>query len=256
MIKPIQFDNVADLYDYYVNVNFDVEFFINEAKKVNGKVLELTSGTGRISIPLLKAGINLTCVDFSERMLAYLKKKIRENGLKSPIHKMDITELALNEKYDLIIIPFNSLSEILETEKHKNTLDRVYEHLTDTGVFICTMHNPQIRLKTVDGVLRLMGQYQMENEGIMLIQYVFNYNHSTQIVSGIQFYEGYDKGHNLVWKKFLNINFYLFQKEEFQGLIERSGFKIIDLYGDYKYSSFDEEISPYIIWKLKKDKAK
>lgn len=253
MFETINFDIVADLYDYYVNVDFDVEFFIKEAKKANGKVLELTSGTGRLSIPLLNSDIDLTCVDYSERMLAVLEKKIKKGGYECPIHKMDITQLSLKEKYDLILIPFNSLSEILETEKHQKTINRVYEHLTDTGVFICTMHNPNIRLKTVDGMLRLMGRYQIENESILIIQYVFSYDKSTQIVSGLQLYEIYDKDNSLIWKKYLDVNFYLFHKLEFEQLIEKSGFKIIDVYGDYSYSSFEDETSPFIIWKLKKN---
>lgn len=30
MYETIQFDIVADLYDYYVNVDFDIDFFLNE----------------------------------------------------------------------------------------------------------------------------------------------------------------------------------------------------------------------------------
>lgn len=253
MLEPIKFDIVADLYDYYVNVDFDVDFFLNEAKKVNGKVLELTSGTGRVSIPLISAGVDLTCVDYSEQMLAVLEKKIRKNGFECPIHKMDITELSLQENYELIIIPFNSLSEIIDKGKHKKTLNKIYDHLTDTGEFICTMHNPKIRLKTIDGSLRLMGHYQIENEQTLIIQYVSNYNNMTQIVSGFQFYEIYDKEYDLIGKKYLDINFYLFQKGEFELLIEESGFKIVDIYGDYSYTKYEQETSPYIIWKLKKN---
>lgn len=253
MLEPIQFDIIADLYDYYVNVDFDLNFFVNEAKKVNGKVLELTSGTGRVSLPLLNSGIDLTCVDYSEKMLEILKEKVRQKKLECPIHKMDITELSLNEKYNLIIIPFNSLSELLETEKHQKTIKGIYEHLVDNGLFICTMHNPELRLKTIDGVVRLMGQYQIDNERKLIIKYVSEYDESQQIVRGLQFYEVYDKTCTLIWKRYLDINFYLFQKTEFKLLIERNGFKIIDLYGDYSYSSFDEETSPYIIWKMKKN---
>lgn len=253
MLEPIQFDIVADLYDYYVNVDFDVEFFLNEAKKAKGKVLELTSGTGRVSIPLLKAGIDLTCVDYSKEMLAVLEKKVTENGLECSIHNMDITELALKEKYDLIMLPFNSLSEIVDKEKHQKTLNGINQHLSDKGVFICTMHNPQIRLKTIDGVLRFMGKYHLENERTLVMTYVFNYNKDTQIVSGLQFYEVYDKANTLIWKRNLDVNFYLFEKEEFERLIEHSGFKVVDLYGDYSYSSFDDKVSPFIIWKLKKN---
>jgi len=252
MIEPIKFDIVADIYDYYVQADFDLEFFLNEANKTNGKVLELTSGTGRVSVPLLKAGIDLTCVDYSEQMLAVLEKKVRENGLVCAIHKMDIAELSLRRKYDLFLIPFNSLSEITDREKHRQTLTGVAEHLTDTGVFICTMHNPGKRLKTVDRLVRQMGDYRIEGEGRLIIQYVFNYDQDSQIVSGNQFYEIYDQHHKLIEKRILDVNFYLFHKAEFETLIKQCGFAVIDLYGDYHYSPFEEANSPYLIWKLKK----
>ena len=70
--RTIQFDEVADLYDAYVNVDLDIRFFIQEARRVGGKTLELMCGTGRVSIPLLQAGVDLTCVDCSKHMLARL----------------------------------------------------------------------------------------------------------------------------------------------------------------------------------------
>jgi SAM-dependent methyltransferase len=59
-----------------------IPFWRDEARSVPGKVLELTCGTGRVSIPLLKAGVHLTCLDYSPGMLAQRGKKsslIREN---------------------------------------------------------------------------------------------------------------------------------------------------------------------------------
>ncbi|MDJ0554187.1 MAG: class I SAM-dependent methyltransferase [Microcoleaceae cyanobacterium MO_207.B10] len=53
-----------------------IPFFLNEAKNCKN-VLELISGTGRLSIPLLEAGIPLTCVDNSPQMLEILRQKIQ-----------------------------------------------------------------------------------------------------------------------------------------------------------------------------------
>ena len=50
------YDYIADLYDIYVPVTFDIDFFVKETKRSSGEVLELMSGTGRVSIPLLEAG--------------------------------------------------------------------------------------------------------------------------------------------------------------------------------------------------------
>src|SRR5919112_6745913 len=56
----IDYDRVADVYDLYVTSDLDVGFYVEEATKVQGKVLELMCGTGRVSIPLLEAGVGFT----------------------------------------------------------------------------------------------------------------------------------------------------------------------------------------------------
>lgn len=48
MQDPIRWDDVADLYDSYVNTTFDLPFLVGEARKVKGEVLELMCGTGRV----------------------------------------------------------------------------------------------------------------------------------------------------------------------------------------------------------------
>ncbi len=59
-IKSIDFDQVADLYDLYVRVDFDVEFWKHEVHTTGGKVLELMCGTGRIGLPLIDADVSYT----------------------------------------------------------------------------------------------------------------------------------------------------------------------------------------------------
>jgi predicted TPR repeat methyltransferase len=54
--------------------DLDVGFYVEEATKVKGNS-GLICGTGRASMPLLEAGVDLTCVDASERMLARVLKR-------------------------------------------------------------------------------------------------------------------------------------------------------------------------------------
>lgn len=75
---------IASLYDRFVKTDYDVPFFINETKKTDG-VLELMAGTGRLTIPLLEAGIQVTAVDFSAEMLAVLRPKLSQKGLNAVI---------------------------------------------------------------------------------------------------------------------------------------------------------------------------
>jgi hypothetical protein len=64
MNKPINFDKVADIYDF-IELDFDIPFFLKETDEFEGEMLELMCGTGRVSIPLLDSGKKMSCVDYS-----------------------------------------------------------------------------------------------------------------------------------------------------------------------------------------------
>ena len=56
--KPSPYDAIARVYDpWSASVTEDVEFYVAEARASGGPVVELACGTGRISIPIAKAGI-------------------------------------------------------------------------------------------------------------------------------------------------------------------------------------------------------
>ncbi|MGI6082914.1 MAG: methyltransferase domain-containing protein [Limnochordia bacterium] len=122
----INYDEIADLYDAGVKADYDVSFFKEEASRIAGPVVELTSGTGLLSIPLIEAGVDLTCVDFSQGMLDVLIRKLEKRGLHAVIHRADISRLDLPERYELAILPFHSFMEIVGEERQNAALAGVF----------------------------------------------------------------------------------------------------------------------------------
>ncbi len=86
----IDYDSVAEIYDLYVTADYDIPFFLHEATNVEGPVLELTAGTGRLSLALIQAGVQLTCVDGSRGMLDVLLRKLRDRGLSAEVLCADV----------------------------------------------------------------------------------------------------------------------------------------------------------------------
>src|SRR5512141_639103 len=127
------YDRVADVYDTYVVVVFDIPFFVAEARSCSGEVLELMSGTGRVSVPLVEAGVRLTCVDISAGMLAVLRDKLARRGLSASVFQRDVCELDLGKTFDLIMIPFHSFSEIVSPDDERRALQRIRAHLSPDG---------------------------------------------------------------------------------------------------------------------------
>lgn len=243
------YDYVADLYDVYVPATFDIDFFLKETGQTSGEVLELMSGTGRVSIPLLEAGVKLTCVDLSARSNEILEKKLKQLGLHAGVYTMDICELNLARTFDMIIIPFHSFAHITSADDQRKPLARIHQHLAPGGTFICTLGNPKVRQKAVDGQLRLLREYPLpDTNGVLLLWVLENQNdQDPQIVEAMQFYEEYDAQGVLHSKRLLELHFRLTGKEQFEELANEAGFRVKALYGDYEYSGFAEE-SPFLIW--------
>ncbi len=252
MASSIAWDQVADLYDSHVKADFDIPFFLQEAQQEKGEVLELMSGTGRVSLPLIRAGVRLTCVDLSGEMLIRLREKLSEERLTADVYQMDVRELALDKQFNLILIPFHAFAEIISPDDRRTALSRIHAHLAPAGRLIVTLHNPPVRLKSVDGTMRLAGKQSLGVDGNLVVWIWQSYDPTTRIVNGLQFYERYDAQGALQSKRMLEIRFASITRAEFEEMASAEGFRVQALHGNYDRSQFDEQTSPFQIWVLTK----
>jgi len=103
------YTHIAELYDAFVRTQFDIPFWLEEARQADGDILELMAGTGRVTLPLLEVGARLTAVDNSAEMLTILREKLAQQGLSSAsVHEMDVRKLAFDKRFARII-PFYKL---------------------------------------------------------------------------------------------------------------------------------------------------
>ena len=56
----------------------DIPFYLEEARRAGGPVLELACGTGRLTIPIAQTGVEVVGLDQSASMLAHLRTKARQ----------------------------------------------------------------------------------------------------------------------------------------------------------------------------------
>ncbi len=254
-MPAMDYGRVARFYDSYVQTDIDVLFFLRETKRAGGAVLELTAGTGRVSIPLLLAGIDLTCVDSSPAMLDVLRDKLRTEDLSAEVIEADMCELSLDRQFNLIFIPFHSFAEITETVRQRQALLRIHDHLSNKGRFICTLHNPAVRLKSVNGRRHELGNFPLPDGNMLTLSSVEYYDPVSRSVNGSQFYDVRSWGGSLLASMTVDLNFCLHWRYDFQSLAEAAGFVPVHLYGDYSYGPFEPEASPFMVWVLRKHAA-
>jgi len=248
----IDWDSVAEIYDLYVTADYDVPFFLAETAKAEGPVLELTAGTGRLSLPLARAGVRLTCVDGSPGMLAVLSRKLKERGLHAEVRRADVCELELEMSFALAILPFQAFMEIVGQERQRRALGAVFAALDAGGRFICTLHNPAVRRAQVDGVLRVVGRFPTPDGSLVVSGFE---NGGQPVVTRLQFFEIFGDDGHLRSKQLLPMEFELIEKDSFESMAQDAGFRIVELYGSYDRSPFDADRSPVMIWVLQKQNA-
>jgi SAM-dependent methyltransferase len=239
------YDSVADLYDIYAQFDFDVGFYVERYAGFKGTALELMAGTGRLSVPLIKSGINLDCVDLSQGLLAKLSEKLDRSGLHSNMYRRDICDLTLPRTYDVAIIGCNSFAEIIDAGNRRKALKSVYSLLNDNGEFVMTLHNPTIRRKSIDNRLTYVNSYELD--GTTIVFSIFSHEDENAVVHLKQFYETYDKNGDLLKKKMLCLDFALIEKNEIETDLREAGFKIKELFGNYDKSGFEGNSSPFLI---------
>ncbi|GBU22265.1 methyltransferase [Fibrobacteres bacterium R8-0-B4] len=145
------YDNTADFYDYDNReiIKDDLDFYVEYANRTKGPILELASGTGRVSLYVAeKTGRILECVELSERMLGRFSDKLKKSGKKLQenihLHNGDMSNFNLGRKFEYIMIPWRSLQCLPVYEKTVDCLKCVYGHLTDNGIFVFEIFKPRI----------------------------------------------------------------------------------------------------------------
>lgn len=139
------FEDYAALYDVIhseKNSGVDVDFYVEQAEKVDGKVLEVACGTGRIYLEMLEAGVDAYGNDISEEMLERLREKAESRGLDAEVSQADMQDFDLNEKFSLVIIPYRSFHHNLTVDDQLATLETIYSHLEEGGKLILNFYCP------------------------------------------------------------------------------------------------------------------
>ena len=118
----------------------DLPFWRNVALQVGGPVLELGCGTGRLSVPLGRAGVPLVGIDRSAPMLARARRRVSRAGLSARVQLIrgDIRHLPFSHRrrpFAMVLAPYGMLQSLLRERDLAATLAAVHDVLERGGTF-------------------------------------------------------------------------------------------------------------------------
>ncbi len=227
----------ANIYDGLNTSLSDLQFYKKwMPKNKDAKILELCCGTGRLTLPIAKDGYNICGVDYTSSMLEQAKIKASEAGLEINFIEADIRELNLQEKFDLIFIPFNSIHHLYKNEDLFKAFNVVKNHLKEGGLFLLDCFNPNIRY-IVDGEKeqKVIAEYTTSDGRKVLIEQKMRYENATQI-------------NRIEWHYFINGDFHsiqnldmrLFFPQELDSYLDWCGFNVIHKFGGFEEGAFND----------------
>jgi SAM-dependent methyltransferase len=137
-------DHIADVYDAWFHPPSDpgaaVDFLAELAG--SGPALELAIGTGRIALPLAARGVEIRGIDASTAMVDKLREK--PGGTDIPVTMGDYTDVAVEGRFRLVFVAFNTLFALLTQDDQRRCVRNVADHLTDDGVFAVEAFVPDL----------------------------------------------------------------------------------------------------------------
>lgn len=125
----------AEFYDLLHDGCGDAELYPELLKQYGKNILELGSGTGRIVIPLAKAGFRVTGIEYEPDMIRLMEEKDypREN-LKAV--RADARDFDLGERFDVILLSCNFINHFPDARDVVSALACCRRHLNPEGQVI------------------------------------------------------------------------------------------------------------------------
>lgn len=164
------YGGIAKIYDgEYRDFSSDVALYLRllAEERVRGPLLELGCGTGRVALPLVRAGHRVTGVDISQAMLARARRNRRalppEDAMRLRFSLQDMTCFGFPRRFSAAIIAFSTLALVTEGEGRARCLELVHRHLETGGLLLVDL--PHQRATGTGGDARVAGRFRVSPWG-------------------------------------------------------------------------------------------
>lgn len=203
--------------------------------KNSGKILDLACGSGRHAIELARNGYSVVGIDLNKDCLITAKREAKKAKLPLSFLQGDMRSIPFNEEFDVVISMFSSFGYLETEEDNDRVLREIFKSLEAKGFLLLDLQNKNWILKNVPA------KTWDEQEGLFLLEkrkYDAEskiYNNEITIVSPRKKTE----------KVYSSVR--LYELLEIRDKAERSGFKILKVFGDYDKSKFNIQKSRRMI---------
>jgi SAM-dependent methyltransferase len=234
------YEHIADLYDFsYADFDDDVDFYANLAEAVDGPLLELGVGTGRVAIPLAERGYQVVGIDMSEPMLALARSRA---AIEAPASELvllnaDMRNFDLGRKFGLVFIAADTFQHLLTTADQLACVRCAARHLVDDGILAFSIRSPATVSWEEAGVPAplLLDWTRPDGEGGIVMKFVAAHADPERMVRTMTYVYDRVKDGEVKRGVFLADLRYSTQAE-IELLLQQANLRVTHIYGDYDLS--------------------
>lgn len=207
-----------------------IDNIINYLKiKNDSKIIDIACGNGRHAVYLNQLGFQVIGVDLSENNISFAKKKENE---KLSFFQHDMRNPFKLNEFNLALNLFTSFGYFDNDKDNQKAMISMSQNLKKDGILIIDFMN----VKKIISNLVKSEKKEINNITFKITREIVK----NQIIKSIKIT---DNNKQYTFQEKVNI----LTLNQFSQLIKKAGLTIIDIFGDYKLSSFNANCSDRLI---------
>lgn len=229
----------------------DLAFYSELAEQYGDPVLIIGSGTGRIMLHLAEDGSTVHGIEIEPAMLdrAYAKRdalpRLRDKLI---FHQGDALKVALDGRFKLVIIPYNTLMHFLDLDAQRALLQRARDWVAPGGALVIDLPNAGEAFAAQDNeALTLERTFlELESGHLVMQQSVSRLDRVEQLMEVTWIYDEIGEDGQLS-RTIVPVRIHYFFLSELRLLLELCGFTLSEVYGDFDRLPFEDGVPRMIV---------
>jgi ubiquinone/menaquinone biosynthesis C-methylase UbiE len=230
----------------------DVAFWQRLAAAQDGPVLELGCGTGRIAVPVARAGARIVGIDRSQEMLARARTRIVRTGLRGRLTLVrgDIRDLPFTRRtrFSAVLAAYGILQSLTRERDLTRTLAAVARVLPQGGLFAIDVVPDLPKWDEYRNRISLSGRHGRHST-LTLVETVRQDRAKRLTIFDQEYRER--RGDQRRVHRF-SLTFRTLTVPQMRRRLERAGFKVLAVLGDYQGGPWDPRADVWIILAAKR----
>lgn len=230
----------------------DIQLYAELAEEYGGPIIDIGCGTGRVMMPLARAGYEVHGIDNEKAMLdraETYRTQLKLDPKNMILHYGDVLTYQLDKKFPLVLVPYNGMMHFHSQEAQLAVLQKLREWVDDDGLVVLDLPNAGEVFASQDTAAMTLERTFLEPETghIVMQQSVSFLDRVSQLFKVTWIYDEITSD-GTVKRTFAPLMLYYYFYSEMRLLLEKAGFEVEAVYGDVDYAPFEDGCERMVIF--------